>query len=254
MKRNNIVEGLSSNPAVTVSLIGIISFCVLRIAYAAYYAKYGISPEVAGLGYIPTLVRQTSPATIIVLGAAAVIILLRGRLLNRVASEVEEKEQSINRIDGNLQTLISLMGGGAVSDMEAARRRVTELEAARTRLNGELTSARTREAEMYQKGRRYFLIAFLMLAIWVGVLISEASTAEVGERHPSWIRPFQVDVESVNLILTDAGMESKLAGYLGHDKPQWLFLGNNAGRLVLYDLVSRRLVVLPGDAATLVSR
>jgi hypothetical protein len=253
MKRESFTSSLLSSPATILSIVGIVAFSVLRIAYTAYYRKYGVSPDAVGLGYIPLLVKQISPANLILLGAVACLVLWRSRLISKAESLVDELQRSLSDADERLRIAVAAIGGHAVVDIESAKRRVAELEANRERLNKALADSQTNEQQIMNKGRRWLGFAALILLLWIGVLLLQALTAEPGERHPSPFDFFQADVIQVEVISDNQSINTRLGKQGGNIAVPWLLLGDNGGRLVLYNEDSQLSAIVPSNSVTLLS-
>jgi hypothetical protein len=81
---------LASAPAV-LTVVGVIMFGVLTIAYSQFYGRLGLSPDTVGLGYVNALIRSSGLVMLIALAAPPLVMIAIRRTLERQTALLVEE-------------------------------------------------------------------------------------------------------------------------------------------------------------------
>jgi len=69
--RQTLVGLIQTQPAAVLTVIGLITYGILRAVYGLFYARLGVAPEEVGLGYVDTLEQSVVGLVIVALISAA---------------------------------------------------------------------------------------------------------------------------------------------------------------------------------------
>jgi hypothetical protein len=69
--RATLIELIRTQPGAVITLMGLITYGVLRAVYGLFYARLGVTPEEVGLGYADTLEQSVVGLVIVALISAA---------------------------------------------------------------------------------------------------------------------------------------------------------------------------------------
>jgi hypothetical protein len=247
---SRLLQSFLANAAAVLTLIGIAIFCVLQTANAIFYSHFGVSAEALSVGLAETLSRQASPTNVVALILVVALALIGTRLIASSKSEVNNIRRSIGESKDEISQAHATICAVRNLDAEAERRKLTTSVARRELLETQLKHARVAAAPSVRNGILYLVAAGLVFLVWSTIILASAALSTAEARDVSWYDLFRVGVDRAAVLDTGAAMPSRARAPVLH--ADWLFLGTTGTNVVLYDIRSERVAILPESAVGLV--
>lgn len=219
----NLTKWLSDVRAVLL-LAGLVLYVVLRVAYARFYAPFGLSPDDLGLGYVD-LLAQAAVATVVV------VVLVVGSAASTIALYEHRRWYDVA-----LVVLIFVLMGFSVVLSEF---RVLPVAVAVVSI-ALVARGMTRVGGMEDRARRAWLTPvvsfFVLAAAWllVDAANRDAAAVRAGSPMPSYIMGVPVGLwkaEAATLSWTTNRIDP---GVRGLAKSCVVYLGQSGNTLFLY--------------------
>jgi len=95
-----ILNWIVANPIQSLTLLGVFSYLLFRVAFHIYYHHFGVTPEEVGMGYIDILTAQATGGLLLVLVCVAIALymrlkLVRGKYALRQLQDMYAQDQNL---------------------------------------------------------------------------------------------------------------------------------------------------------------
>jgi hypothetical protein len=217
-----IARWAAENPAVALTLSGLVTFGYLRLAYLFFYNPLDVSPDEVGLGYQETLVGAVT--LLLSLFVFSVGFVVAGVALGLVRAGIS----ALDRV-------------GARPREEASVEQGTE-EAAQHEEPADARAKVRATARRAVDGIGASLIAILLVQLWL--VYDEGHAARAGKESAIRVLGIRLLQSRADFVSVTPAITGSLPSAVSQ-RSCLLYLGQDAGTTVLYDATKRQAIRVP---------